>query len=86
MPALEAIREQRPDVLILDALMPDLDGLEVCKRLRSDEKLKGLPIIILTAAAELEKRAIAAGADAFLGKRFDLDVLLSRVEENRARG
>ncbi len=86
LPALEAIGEQRPDVVILDALMPDLGGLEVCKRLRSDEKLKGLPIIIVTAAAELEKPAIAAGADAFVSKPFDLDELLGRVEENRARG
>ncbi len=61
--------------------MPDVDGLEVCTRLRSDQRLERLPIIILTAGPEMEKPAIAAGADRFVSKPFDLDELGGPVDE-----
>jgi len=79
--ALAAIKERRPDAVVLDVNMPKVDGLKICKRLRSDQRLKRLPIIILTAAPELEKLAIAAGADGFVSKPYDLDELGGPVDE-----
>jgi len=83
--ALAAVEERRPDAVVLDVMMPDVDGLEVCKRLRSDQRFKRLPIIILTAAPEMEKSSIAAGANRFVSKPFDLDDLAKPVRELLAK-
>ena len=69
----------QPDALILDVLMPGIDGLEVCKRLRRDGNQ--LPILMLTARAEVENRVagLDAGADDYVTKPFALEELLARV-------
>jgi len=76
--ALEDARANPPDLLILDVMLPDMDGLEVLKHIRSDAAIADLPILMLTAkgARETQETAIATGADAFITKPFaNADVL-----------
>ncbi|MEU7815504.1 response regulator transcription factor [Pseudonocardia sp. NPDC049154] len=77
--ALEAVDTQRPDAMVLDVMMPRLDGLEVCRRMRAagDE----LPILVLTARDAVSDRVagLDAGADDYLPKPFALEELLARL-------
>lgn len=77
--ALEKIVAERPDVAILDVMMPRLDGLEVCRRLRSTGD--DLPILVLTARDTVSERVsgLDAGADDYLPKPFALEELLARL-------
>jgi len=76
--ALSRAREQMPDVVVLDLMLPGLDGVEVCRRLRA---ASDLPIIVLTArdAVSDKVQALNAGADDYLTKPFAFDELLARV-------
>jgi adenylate cyclase len=68
------------DLVLLDVVMPEMDGYEVCRRLRADERTSFLPVVMITASGEQEKRrAIEAGADDFAAKPFDHEELLARV-------
>lgn len=77
--ALEKVAEARPDALVLDVMMPKLDGLEVCRRLRSTGD--DLPILVLTARDSVSERVagLDAGADDYLPKPFALEELLARL-------
>lgn len=77
--ALAAIRESRPDGVILDVTMPVLDGLEACRRLRAEGNL--VPVLMLTARGDVTARVagLDAGADDYLAKPFALQELLARV-------
>jgi two-component system, OmpR family, response regulator MprA len=81
--ALEAIRDTPPDMLILDLMLPGLDGIELTRRLRAAEEANGgrLPILMLTARDSVADRVtgLDAGADDYLVKPFDFDELLARV-------
>jgi len=77
--ALEAISSDRPDAVVLDVMMPRLDGLEVCRHLRSTGD--DLPILVLTARDSVSERVagLDAGADDYLPKPFALEELLARM-------
>ncbi len=77
--ALEAVGEAGPDLIILDVMMPFVDGLSVCRKLRSDGNRT--PILMLTAREELSDRVagLDAGADDYLAKPFELEELLARI-------
>ena len=77
--ALDLIRSDRPDALVLDVMMPRLDGLEVCRQLRSSGD--DLPILVLTARDSVSERVagLDAGADDYLPKPFALEELLARM-------
>ncbi len=79
--ALEKVPSFLPDVILLDYMMPNMNGLEVLGRLRKDEKHKGIPVILLTAKATQEDkiRGLDAGADDYVVKPFDSFELLARV-------
>jgi len=79
--ALELVREQPPDLIILDIVMPDMDGYEVTRILRARPEYQMMPILMLTALREVEdkNRGLEAGADDFLTKPFSLVELLVRV-------
>jgi DNA-binding response OmpR family regulator len=78
---LAAVAAIRPDVVLLDWMMPGIDGLEVCRRLRADPDTAALPIVLLTARArEVDvERGLAAGADAYVAKPFSQPELLDAV-------
>lgn len=69
-----------PDVYILDIWMSGSDGRELCKRLKSDEKTKDIPVILISASNDLKRSAETAGADDFLAKPFEIDTLLQKIE------
>jgi len=79
--AVTSIREELPDVLILDWMLPDESGLSLTRRLREDERTRGLPILMLTARAmEHDKiSGLEAGADDYLTKPFSTRELLARM-------
>ncbi len=82
MDALRLAATDRPDLLVLDLMMPDMDGIEVCRRLRGDAKLSQLPIVMLTAKAHPSERAegLRAGADDYITKPVDPVDLAVRVK------
>jgi CheY-like chemotaxis protein len=78
--ALELAESAKPDLVLLDVVMPDIDGYAVCRRLREREETAVLPVIMLTSSVGPEKtQAIEAGADDFIPKPFNQHELLTRV-------
>jgi DNA-binding response OmpR family regulator len=78
---LRAARERTPCLVVLDLMLPDLDGFEVCRRLQSEESTHSVPVVILTAMHEQEtrKQAEAIGVAAYLTKPFDPDRLIDAI-------
>lgn len=72
----------KPDLIILDVMMPHLDGFTVCQGLKSNEETKHIPIIIFTAKHQMEdvKKAIEIGADEYITKPFEPEMLRQRVK------
>jgi two-component system response regulator MprA len=80
--ALDAARRLRPNLIILDIMLPGIDGLEVCRRLRAQEMTADIPILMLTARDEVSDRVagLETGADDYLTKPFSFEELLARVK------
>src|SRR5438132_1414864 len=79
--ALERVRVRMPDLILLDMMMPEMDGLEVCRRLKTDPVAQRIPIIFLTASNEMEHlvKGFEAGAVDYVTKPFNGPELLARV-------
>lgn len=79
---LEALRRNPPDLLLLDIMLPDEDGLSICRRVRADERLKSLPVVFLTAKGEEVDRIVGLeiGADDYVVKPFSPRELVARVK------
>lgn len=79
--ALRKVREYVPDLVVLDIMMPKIDGLEVCRQLKDDETTKHIPILMLTAKSEVSEKVkgLDTGADGYLTKPFDYKELAARV-------
>jgi DNA-binding response OmpR family regulator len=74
---------ERPDVVLLDIMMPKLDGFTLCKMMRANTATKDLPIIFVTAyeALDIEERRVEAGANRVINKPIDMDVLISTIND-----
>ena len=79
---LEIARQHAPDIILLDLMMPGMDGLEVCRHLREDSRTRQIPIIMLTARAEEADRIVGLelGADDYITKPFSPRELVARVK------
>ena len=80
--ALAACQQAMPDIVLLDVMMPGIDGYEVCRRLKSDARAAGTFVVLMTAGhqATEEIRATAAGADLYVAKPFSPNELLRAVQ------
>ena len=81
--ALETARADKPDLILLDVMLPKLDGYRVCRLLKFDQNYKDIPIVMLTAKAEEQAMAtgVRTGADQYLTKPVEPDALLETVAE-----
>lgn len=88
VPALAAAERDVPNLVVLDVRMPDLSGLEVCRRLKSRSETAGVPVLLISAenAGPDVDAAYAAGCDDYLPKPFSARELVRRVDELLARG
>jgi len=80
---LEKAKTEKPDLIILDLMLPKMDGYKVCASLKGDAGYSRIPIIIFTARAQREdmKMAKEAGADAYITKPFEPEMLLQKIRE-----
>jgi CheY-like chemotaxis protein len=80
--ALNTIRNEKPDLVMLDLIMPVIYGSEICKLVKSDETLRHIPIILFTAYSEImtDEKAKSIGADGYIAKPFFARELVSMVE------
>ena len=79
--SLELAREVRPDLVILDLMLPRKTGVEVLEDLRNDRSMRDTPVVVITAWTHAQQAAVAAGADRFVPKPFDPDELRTVVGE-----
>ena len=81
--ALHKAKDESPDLIILDVMLPFLDGFEICRLLKFDSKYKSIPIILLTSKVsdEDKKTGMEVGADAYMTKPFDAKGLLAKIGE-----
>ena len=80
--ALEIVIKDKPDLILLDVMMPDMDGMEVCQRLQELEETRSIPVIFITARSSKESKleGLAVGAVDYITKPIDLDETLARVQ------
>lgn len=80
---LEKVRADKPDVILLDIMMPDMDGYEVIKELRSEKSTKEIPVIFITARTdeEYKERAENLGADGYVTKPYERDSLMETIRQ-----
>ena len=80
--ALEKLKEERVDLVISDVRMPKMDGFELCRRIKGDERYRDIPVIIITGLTETKDRikGIEAGAEDFISKPIDQAEVLARVK------
>ena len=80
--ALAAVKQSLPDLILLDVMMPDMDGIEVCQRLQADEVTRSIPVIFITARTTKESKleGLGVGAVDYITKPIDLDETLARVQ------
>jgi DNA-binding response OmpR family regulator len=80
--ALNQARKENPDLILLDLMLPKLDGYKVCRLLKFDERYKHIPILMLTAKTQEKDKILGkeTGADEYITKPFDIDDLMKRVK------
>jgi DNA-binding response OmpR family regulator len=79
--ALNQARKEKPDLIILDLMLPKLDGYKVCRLLKFDERYKHIPILMLTAKTQEKDKVLGkeTGADEYITKPFEMDYLMEKV-------
>ena len=81
--ALDKVHREKPDLIILDIMLPKIDGYKVCRMLKFDEAYKSIPIIIVTARSQQKDEDMGKemGADAYIAKPFEPEILLDKIRE-----
>lgn len=81
--AIQLAEDTKPDVALLDVMMPNLDGFELCKMMRANEATRHIPVIFVTAysALDLEDRRVEVGADLVISKPVSMDKLTSAISK-----
>jgi DNA-binding response OmpR family regulator len=81
--AMESVKKEKPDIVVLDLMMPKLSGFEVCRMMKFDDRYKDIPVIVLSALEQQKDRekAFETGADAYFIKPFDLGLLINKIQE-----
>jgi CheY-like chemotaxis protein len=81
--ALDAVRRQPPDVVLLDWMMPEIDGLETCRRLKANPETAAIPVVFLTAKSQVAEiqRGLSLGASGYVTKPFDALTLGQQVRQ-----
>ena len=81
--ALSQARKEKPDLIILDLMLPKLDGYKVCRLLKFDERYKHIPILMLTAKTQEKDKILGkeTGADEYITKPFEMDDLMEKVKK-----
>ncbi len=74
------MKDQLPDLLLLDIWMSGEDGRDICKKLKSATITKNIPVIMISASRDIKQSAMDAGADDFLAKPFEMDELIKKIE------
>lgn len=74
------MKDELPDLLLLDIWMSGTDGRDICKQLKQNDKLKDIPVIMVSASRDIERSAMNAGANDFLAKPFEMNDLLQKIE------
>lgn len=77
----EKVREFGPAVVLMDYMMPVMDGGKITELIKRDKELSDIPVIMFSASQQIEKVAYEVGADDFIAKPFDLDLLISKIEK-----
>ncbi|MEQ7801824.1 response regulator [Pedobacter sp. ASV1-7] len=75
------LKDSVPDLFILDVMIPDGNGAEICADLKSDPFTRHIPIIVMSASELNKEKSIAAGADDYISKPFDIDYIVSRINK-----
>lgn len=85
---LERVRREFPDAILLDRMLPGIDGIEICRRLKADPDLRSIPVIMVTAKTEVDDvvDGLEAGADEYITKPFSPKELLARIKAVVRRG
>lgn len=85
--ALEAIDQQQPDLVLLDIMLPEIDGFEVCRRIKSNQQTKDIPVIMLTAKKSREDmtRGEKVGADWYITKPFKSAMVIETIQRFLAK-
>jgi len=80
--ALEQVKEEKPDLVLLDVMMPEMNGLEVCRKLKNNPETNSIPVVMLTAQGSKKDvdDAIDGGANGYVVKPFNLPGLVERIE------
>jgi two-component system alkaline phosphatase synthesis response regulator PhoP len=80
--ALNKARKENPDLILLDLMLPKLDGYKVCRLLKFDERYKHIPILMLTAKTQQKDRLLGqeTGADEYITKPFEIDELMKKIK------
>ena len=81
---LNQARSERPDLILLDLMLPKLDGYKICRLLKFDDRYKHIPIFMLTAKTQEKDKILGkeTGADEYLTKPFDIDELIAKIKSN----
>lgn len=81
--AITKLEEQKPDIILLDIMMPQMSGYEFCQKIKGDDRHKSIPVILVTAKVQSEdqKRGKEAGADGFITKPYEYSQLIQEIQK-----